>query len=69
MSIPFEFVVDAPIVSQQTRRSHRREAWIDKVRSSAGATWSFAQPVHGAVAITLTSFFYGRGLDVDNIPK
>lgn len=69
MSIPFEFVVDGPIVSQQTRRSQRREAWINKVRSSADAAWSSAQPQSGAVSVTLTCFFHGRGLDVDNIPK
>ena len=69
MPIPFEFVIDGPPVSQQTRNSDRRKAWMKDVRSVAGQTWDAHPPVNGAVMVSITYFFEDASLDVDNIPK
>lgn len=56
-------------MSQQTRRQGRRREWIEDLRRAASQSWNADQPVEGPVAVTITYFFGGMNLDVDNIPK
>ena len=68
MSLPFEFVVPGPPVSQQARSSSRR-AWAGTVLRAAQGRWDASTPVEGDVMVAITCFFDGNSLDVDNIPK
>jgi crossover junction endodeoxyribonuclease RusA len=66
----FEFVVDGPPVSQQTRRAQRRKDWKNKVRQAAENHWSSAHNIAtGLVMFQITYFYSDDNLDVDNIVK
>jgi Holliday junction resolvase RusA-like endonuclease len=70
MPLPFEFTIDGPAVSQQTRRRTRYHAWIDDIRDAARARWPPDEPpVTGPVQLTITYVYEETALDVDNIPK
>ena len=69
MPVPLEFVVDGPPVSQQARRRELVREWIDYVRAAAQRYWDTRELFTDEVAVTITYFFDGTGLDVDNIPK
>lgn len=69
MPVPFEFVVDGPAVSQQTRRPERRRAWKRDVERAARDRWNTDPPTDGPVSVTITYFFNARSPDADNIPK
>lgn len=69
MALPFEFIIDGPPVSQQTRRRERLREWIEEVRRVATQAWPVGElPVTGPVSLTIT-YFYTLPMDVDNIPK
>jgi Holliday junction resolvase RusA-like endonuclease len=67
---PFEFLIRSRPVSQQARRSSRKDAWKDFVRREAERSWG---PVHvpadGPVCVTLIYLYDEVALDVDNILK
>jgi Holliday junction resolvase RusA-like endonuclease len=67
---PFEFLIRSRPVSQQARRSRRKDAWKDFVRREAERSWG---PVHvpadGPVCVTLIYLYDEVALDVDNILK
>ena len=67
---PFEFLIRSRPVSQQARRSRRKDAWKDFVRREAERSWG---PVHvpadGPVCVTLMYLYDEVALDVDNIIK
>jgi crossover junction endodeoxyribonuclease RusA len=67
---PFEFLIRSRLVSQQARRSRRKDAWKDFVRREAERSWG---PVHGPadgpVCVTLIYLYDEVALDVDNILK
>lgn len=68
--LPFEFVVDGPPVSQQTRRRERLHLWKGIVRQEAERYWSSRDlPVPGYIMLKVTYFYDGIGMDVDNIVK
>ena len=69
MALPFEFVIGGPPVSQQTRRRERVREWTTEVRGAAMRSWDTGPPVSVAIMVTITYFFNGTPLDVDNIPK
>ena len=69
MSIPFEFVIDGPPVSQQTRRRSLVREWRQEVQSVAEQNWDADPPLVGEVTVSITYFFEGASLDVDNMPK
>ena len=69
MSLPFELVVPGPPVSQQARRRQRVRDWSDQVQRAAQPDWGDSPPAGGDVMVTITYFFDGNPLDVDNIPK
>ncbi len=70
MPLPFEFAIEGPPVSQQTRRRARYHAWVNEVRTVSKRRWPSGElPVAEAVMLTITYFYEGASLDVDNIPK
>lgn len=68
MPIPFEFVIDGPPLSLQARRSSLRR-WTQDLKSTASQQWGTSSPFTEDVAVTITNFFYGEALDVDNMAK
>lgn len=70
MTLPFDFTIAGPPVSQQARRSERIEEWRDAVQAAANRLWLGAPPVESVVMVTVIYFHDGRRFDVDNIiPK
>lgn len=68
--IEFEFIVDGPPVSQQTRRCERLRAWKTAVREAAEADWPAGQPAAtGYIMLQITYFYDAVAMDVDNIVK
>jgi crossover junction endodeoxyribonuclease RusA len=68
--LPFEFVIDGPPVSQQTRRRERVRQWRDEVRRVAEQYWPAGElPVIGPIMLTITYFYDSISMDVDNLPK
>jgi Holliday junction resolvase RusA-like endonuclease len=66
----FEFILDGPPVSQQTRRRERLHAWKLFVRGEAAKRWPQGQlPFLGPVKVSITYFYGMVGVDVDNIIK
>jgi crossover junction endodeoxyribonuclease RusA len=67
---PFEFLLRSRPVSQQARRSSRKEAWKDFVRREAERSWGPVRvPADGPVCVTLIYVYDEVALDVDNILK
>ena len=69
MPMPFEFVIEGPPVSQQNPHGRRKRKWKQRVRNAAERRWDSKSPFVGEVMVTITYFFSGASLDVDNIPK
>ena len=69
--LPFEFVVDGPPVSQQTRRRQERLPPLRAaIRAAAGGRWpQETSPVEVSVSVEITHFYEGAPADVDNIIK
>lgn len=67
--IPFEFSVDGPPVSLQTKNRARLQAWKAKVRRAAELGWGINPPVADEVCVRITYFFDTEAPDVDNIIK
>jgi crossover junction endodeoxyribonuclease RusA len=68
--LPFEFTIEGPPVSQQTRRRDRLPPWRARVRAAAEGLWpAGSDPLEQELCLTI-AFFYGATLvDVDNIVK
>ena len=69
MPIPFEIVLFGPPVSQQARRRRIVREWTSEVQRVARTHWGTETSFDGEVMVTITYFFEGALLDVDNIPK
>jgi len=68
--LPFEFRVNGPPVSAQTRNKDRLRAWKQQVRDAAQAKIpAGVGPVDTAVTVTITYYYEGDSPDVDNIIK
>lgn len=66
----FEFIVDGPPVSQQTRRRERLKAWKTTVRQEAEKYWSSEQKIAtGLMMLQIIYFYDAVAMDVDNIVK
>ncbi|OYD91224.1 hypothetical protein CDG76_28695 [Nostoc sp. 'Peltigera membranacea cyanobiont' 210A] len=69
----FEFIVDGPPVSQQTRKrgkGNRLEDWKKTVLQEAKKYWSSQQKTAtGLVMLQITYFYDSDKMDVDNIVK
>jgi Holliday junction resolvase RusA-like endonuclease len=69
LALPFEFIIDGPAVSQQARRESVRK-WREEVRTVAERFWPTGDlPVTEPVMLTISYFYLGGGMDVDNIAK
>lgn len=65
--LPFEFVVEGPPVSHQTRRADRLRAWKQLVRDAAARQWPVGEPpVSIAVKITVVYYHDGIAVRMDN---
>jgi crossover junction endodeoxyribonuclease RusA len=68
--LPFEFIVDGPPVSYQTRgpqRKERLEAWKTKVRSAASAKWTTkTAPLRANLKLIVTYYHDGVAVRIDN---
>jgi Holliday junction resolvase RusA-like endonuclease len=68
--IPFDFVIEGPPVSQQTRKRTRLQAWKAKVRAAAAGYWNSGdQPSTAQLTIVVTNYYEIVAPDVDNIVK
>ncbi len=70
--LPFEFVIDGPPVSQQTRRAEKRRDWISKVKDEAKSHWPEDElPVASSIMVKIAYFYEEESpkIDVDNISK
>ena len=68
--LPFEFVVEGPPVSQQTRRRARRRAWIEVIRKAITERWPAGEPpALGAIRVSITYVFADVAVDLDNLAK
>jgi crossover junction endodeoxyribonuclease RusA len=68
--IPFEFIVDGPPVSQQTRNRTRLQEWKVTVKSAAQLYWPQADtPTDQRIKLSITYYYDSTSPDVDNIIK
>ncbi len=68
--LPFEFTVEGPPVSQQTRRRERLIPWRATVRTAAEDLWpTGSAPLDQELSLTIAYFYEGAPTDVDNIVK
>jgi hypothetical protein len=68
--IPFDFVIEGPPVSHQTRNRARLRAWKQAVRIAAQGYWTAGDPPSGDdLTIVVTNFYATAAPDVDNIVK
>lgn len=68
--IPFDFIVEGPPVSQQTRNRARLQAWKQTVRQAATQYWNAGDhPSADQLSIIVTNFYETAAPDVDNIVK
>lgn len=69
---PFEFIVDGPPVSHQTRRPTRLEAWKQTVRAAAAQRWPIGT-VPARIQLKILVIYYHDGvtvrMDNDNMIK
>lgn len=70
MMIPFEFIVEGPPVSLQTRNRTRLQEWKARVRSAAELYWPAGDsPSNKQLKISITYYYENTSPDVDNIIK
>jgi crossover junction endodeoxyribonuclease RusA len=68
--LPFEFTIQGPPVSNQTRNRARLLLWKQDVRAAAQARIpAGTSPVRDPVQVTITYYYEGDSPDVDNIIK
>jgi len=68
--IPFDFIVEGPPVSQQTRNRARLQAWKQTVRQAAANYWPASDVASTEeLSIIVTNFYELAAPDVDNIVK
>lgn len=68
--LPFEFTIEGPPVSSQTRNRIRLQQWkLDVQRAAQARVVPGTLPVRDAVRITITYYYEGDSPDVDNIIK
>jgi crossover junction endodeoxyribonuclease RusA len=66
----FEFIVDGPPVSQQTRKTEKLKKWRETVRQEAEKYWASDQSMsYDYVMLQVIYFYESASLDVDNIVK
>jgi Holliday junction resolvase RusA-like endonuclease len=64
---PFEFIIDGPPVSYQTRNANRLRAWQHSVRVAAEQRWPVeARPVKARLKFSVTYYHDGVSVRIDN---
>jgi Holliday junction resolvase RusA-like endonuclease len=64
--LPFEFTIDGPPVSYQTRHADRLRAWKAVVRRAAGQRWLADAISTGRLKLTVTYYHDGIAVRIDN---
>jgi crossover junction endodeoxyribonuclease RusA len=65
--LPFEFIVEGPPLSQQTRSPARLQAWRAMVRAAARARWLQGQAaVTGSLLLTVVYYHEQSAIRMDN---
>lgn len=65
--LPFEFTVNGPPVSHQTRHASRLYAWKQTVRAAAARSWpAETPPLTARLKFTLTYYHDGVSIRLDN---
>lgn len=65
--LPFEFIVEGPPVSHQTRHAARLKAWQHTVRTAASQHWpANTPPVRVQLSFTVTYYHDGVSVRIDN---
>jgi Holliday junction resolvase RusA-like endonuclease len=65
--LPFEFIVDGPPVSHQTRHAARLHAWQHIVRTAAAQRWpAHTPPVQAWLRFMVTYYHDGISVRIDN---
>ena len=65
--LPFEFIIDGPPLSHQTRNVQRLRAWQQAVRTAAQRRWpADTAPIVGRLSITVTYYHNGVAVRIDN---
>jgi crossover junction endodeoxyribonuclease RusA len=68
--LPFEFTVQGPPVSQQTRNRSRLHSWKATVQSRAAGRWpAQSPPLTQQLRAVLVYYYDGEPLDTDNMVK
>jgi len=63
----FEFTIDGPPLSHQTRNRGQLRSWQDRVKNAARARWPDGeQPFSSSIQITVTYFHEGDSIRLDN---
>lgn len=67
---PFEFIIEGPPVSAQTRNRENLRRWKEKVKDIAINHWDLSNlPSNDQLKITITYYYETDSPDVDNIIK
>ncbi len=65
--LPFEFIIEGPPISQQTRHAERLHAWRAAVRTTASKLWpKQTSPVTEQLKFTVTYYHDGVMVRIDN---
>jgi crossover junction endodeoxyribonuclease RusA len=68
--LPFEFVIQGPPVSQQTRRRARLRAWIEELKEAIVDRWPADEPpTLGPIRVIITHIYVEVAVDLDNLAK
>jgi crossover junction endodeoxyribonuclease RusA len=62
----FEFFVEGPPLSQQTRNSVRLRDWKEYVRSEAARLWQAQEPYEGPLKITVVYYHERQAVSIDH---
>jgi crossover junction endodeoxyribonuclease RusA len=63
---PFEFFVEGPPLSQQTRNSERLREWKQYVRAEAAKLWLNRAPVEFPVKLTVVYYHERQSVSIDH---
>jgi len=63
---PFEFFVEGPPISQQTRKPARLRDWKEYVRAEAAKLWANQAPVDGPLKLTVVYYHEGQSVSIDH---
>lgn len=65
--LPFEFIVEGPPLSHQTKNRARLQEWRDKVRAAALARWPIGTPpINIPIKIIVVYYHNGESIRLDN---